>query len=75
MESKIIFLKVIEISGKEGKKYFKCFFLTDGYEPHDSFIDSDLMAKIVNKKYQPLNVYKGIFKMDKEMKLHLIDVV
>lgn len=74
MEQKIIFIKVVEIKTKEGKKYFKCNFLTDDYVYHEQFIDSDLMEKVVNKRLEPLKVYKATFRADKEMKLHLNDI-
>lgn len=74
MEQKIIFLKVVEIKTKEGNKYFKIHFLTDDFEYHEQFINSDLMDKIVNRKMQALNVYKAMFRMDKDMKLHLNDI-
>lgn len=75
MERKIIFIKVVEIKTKENKKYFKCNFLTDDFEYHENFIDSGLMEKIVNLKLEPLKVYKGIFRIDKDMKLHLNDII
>lgn len=74
MEQKIIFIKVYEIKTKEGKKYFKVNFLTEDFEYHEQFVDSELMEKIVNKKYEPLGVYKAKFRIDKDMKLHLNDI-
>lgn len=74
MEQKIVFIKVKEFKSKDGDKFFKCLFLTDNLEPHEQYISSDLMSKIVNNKYEALHVYKGLFGIDKDMKLHLNDI-
>lgn len=74
MKQKIIFLKVIEIKTKEGNKYFKVNFLTDDFEYHEQFIDTDLMDKVITKKFEPLKVYEGTFRIDKDLKMHLKDI-
>lgn len=69
-----MFLKVFEIKTKEGKKYFKCDFLTEDLEYHNMFISADLMQKCIDKGFKSLGYYKATFKEDKEMKLHLVDI-